>query len=661
MRSIKTVLVTLISIIIVIAFGILTAVNYVNTEKTIKAELEKSIAATAQSNAKEISLWIDLRRTEIEGLANSPIIASGNQQAIVSYLAAESKRLTFFSAFWVADLYGIWYSPLGTTGSISERPYFKEILSTGKTVVSDPLIGKADGKMACVVAVPITVDGKTIGILGGNIKMDELIQHIGSITVGQTGYATLAQMDGLIIAHPVKDYIMQYNPLQDDGLNSRLREIYKQQSSGNTGVAHYAAGDANRYIAYAPIPGLKWTLNINAIVDEFTGPLRSLLFSSLMTTGMILIIAVFLILVAVKKITQPIALLQKAAENIAKGDLSTTDFTITTQNELGQLAKSFSDMVQNLRGLIRQVIETAEQVLAASEELAAGAEQSSRSVTQVADAISDVANGAEQQVKASDDTCGLTEQMSLQIEQATAIVCQATDYSIQAAKVSETGGQSVDEAVSQITAIEETVNNSAQVVAQLGEKSKEIGQIVDMISRIAGQTNLLALNAAIEAARAGKQGRGFTVVAEEVRKLAEQSQDAAKQIATLINEIQRETDKAVDAMAEGTREVKVGTEVVAAAGRAFKKINALITQVSEQARASTTDMQELTGASQQIAETVKEFDKQSKRAAGQVQKVSAATQEQSASIEEIVSASQNLAKLAQNLQTAVGKFRISSF
>ena len=216
----------------------------------------------------------------------------------------------------------------------------------------------------------------------------------------------------------------------------------------------------------------------------------------------------------------------------------------------------------------------------------------------------------------------------------------------------------MDKAVVQMAHIEQTVIASAQVVAKLGDRSKEIGQIVDTISGIAGQTNLLALNAAIEAARAGEQGRGFAVVAEEVRKLAEQSQEAAKQIATLIGEIQSETDQAVVAMNNGTREVKLGAEVVNASGQSFQEITGLVMQVSGQVKEISAAIEQMASGSQQIVESVKQIDELSKTASGEAQTVSAATEEQSASMEEIASSSQALANLAQNLRQAVSKFQI---
>ena len=359
-----------------------------------------------------------------------------------------------------------------------------------------------------------------------------------------------------------------------------------------------------------------------------------------------------------RMITRPLQFMVSACQELAAGDFRDKPRKMLRKDEFGQLADALVGMRSNLQMAFRQVNEMAEQVAASSEELTAGAEQSAQAVTQVAEAIGNIAQGAEKQLQSVDETSAVVEQLSAGIQQAAASANEVADHSAQAADKAKDGNLSVEKAIGQMSNIEQTVNNSAQVVSKLGERSKEIGQIVNTISGIAGQTNLLALNAAIEAARAGEQGRGFAVVADEVRKLAEQSQEAAKQIAGLISEIQGDTDKAVVAMDEGTREVKLGTEVVAAAGKVFEEIAVLIANVSGQVKEASAAMQQMAGGSQQIVASVTTINNLSKTAMGDAQSVSAATEEQSASMEEIASSSENLAKLAQNLHAAVSQFQV---
>ena len=248
--------------------------------------------------------------------------------------------------------------------------------------------------------------------------------------------------------------------------------------------------------------------------------------------------------------------------------------------------------------------------------------------------------------------------MSAGIQQVAANTNNVAGTSDKTAVAAQEGNQAIETAVKQMNTIEQTVSKSATVVEKLGERSKEIGQIVDTISGIAGQTNLLALNAAIEAARAGEQGKGFAVVAEEVRKLAEQSQEAAKQIADLIGGIQAETETAVSAMQDGTKEVRKGSEVVNTAGKDFAAIATLVKEVSKEVQDISAAIQQMASGSQQIVDSVKSIDNISKNTAEHAQTVSAAAEEQSASMEQIAASSQSLAKMAETLQSAISHFKI---
>jgi len=359
-----------------------------------------------------------------------------------------------------------------------------------------------------------------------------------------------------------------------------------------------------------------------------------------------------------KIISKPLIAVVGNVQEISNGNLAIQGVNFNSNDEVGQLIKAVNNMAKHLRTLIKNVAQSAEQLAASSEQLTASAEQSAQAATQVASTVTEMASGAEKQSKAIDDISITIEHMSVNVQQAAAnshVVANSTNKTAQTALE---GLEAIANANRQMASIEKTVNNSALVVSKLGERSKEIGQIVDTISGIAGQTNLLALNAAIEAARAGEQGRGFAVVAEEVRKLAEQSQEAAKHIAGLISEIQIDTDSAVVAMNDGTNEVKKGTEVVTLAGQSFDNIANLVTEVSEQIKEISTTMQQMATDSQHIVSAVQEIDNISKDALGHTQTVSAATEEQSASMEQIAASSQSLANLAEGLQLEIQTFKM---
>jgi len=365
-------------------------------------------------------------------------------------------------------------------------------------------------------------------------------------------------------------------------------------------------------------------------------------------------------LLLVRSIINPLQHTQQVVNEMATGNLTVTvdSDIVARKDEIGSLATAFNHMNANFKMLISQVSQSAEQIAASSQQFTASADQSAQAANQVASSIVNVANGAEQQLVAANNTCTLVEDMSLNIGKIAANANQVSSQSELASGKAQDGRKSVDQAINQMSQIEQTVNTSADVVAKLGERSNEIGQIIDTISGIAGQTNLLALNAAIEAARAGEQGKGFAVVAEEVRKLAEQSQEAAKQIGTLITEIKGETDKAVVAMNEGTREVQAGTSAVNIAGQTFTDIAIMVSDVSAEVKSISAAIEQMASVSRTIVSAVQKIDSVSKSAVAEAQTVSAATEEQSASMEEIASSSQALAKMATELNETIMKFKI---
>ena len=356
-------------------------------------------------------------------------------------------------------------------------------------------------------------------------------------------------------------------------------------------------------------------------------------------------------------INNSLQIIQTALNKLRDGDFRITPRTFTKNDEFGALADSLADMRENVNKLLKDIHQSSETVASSSQELTASSDQSAQVTNNIAQSISDVAAMNEQQSDSVNTTVSAAKQISANIEEIASNANIASSNAEAASKEAGDGGNSIRTAISQMESIEKVVSESAAVVNELGEHSKEIGMIVETITGIAEQTNLLALNAAIEAARAGDQGRGFAVVAEEVRKLAAESQEAAEKIANLIGTIQSKTENAVQSMNAGTSEVKKGSAIVKKSGIAFNHIIELNNGVAKQVKgiAQTTD--EVAKASTNVTNAIQNVEQASKKVADQTQTVSAATEEQSASMEEIASASQNLAEIAQKLNEDVNRFK----
>lgn len=359
----------------------------------------------------------------------------------------------------------------------------------------------------------------------------------------------------------------------------------------------------------------------------------------------------------IRLITRPIRVMQRLMENAASGDL-TVHGDYVSKDEIGSLTHSFNAMIDGLRNLMKNISENSLSLSAMSEELSASAEQAGQAATHITESIQEVSAGTEKQlenVQTTEETIG---QMSIGINQISNYSQRISEKAFLASESAIDGKQAIKQSVVQMNVIQSSVSNASRSITELGEETENIGTIVEFISDIAGQTNLLALNAAIEAARVGEQGKGFTVVANEVRKLSEQTSNAVSKISDFIESIQSKVKASVADMEVGTKEVAEGTVVINAVNKSFDKIYNVIGEV-------TSEIQEISSSVQRIAvgteEVVKSFQIVSEIAsvsAAETQTVSAATEEQLASTEEIAASANSLSNMAEDLQSYVSHFKV---
>lgn len=381
---------------------------------------------------------------------------------------------------------------------------------------------------------------------------------------------------------------------------------------------------------------------------------RVLLGIPLITLVLSIILAYFI----TRLIVNPLNNIVELAERVAEGDLAIEQQAIASKDEVGKLSVAFNRMIANLHSLVLKISQSSQRVSASSEELLAITEENSSAVTQIAATISNISTGAERQSTKIDHTTSTIEEAFASIREVSDDSTSAKVLTNKTSAATKEGLEAVNKAIDQMDRVGEASEEVQKAIDKVALSSHNINDIINVISEIAQQTNLLALNAAIEAARAGEKGSGFAVVAEEVRKLAEQSQQAAREITVLINDNQSNIENAVKTMNLGVANIKDGVITVNTAGTAFNQISELVEQVQTQIERIAVTIQDMAVGSEQIVLSVEEIDKISNESADHVQRVSASIQEQTASIEQINFSSQELAKMALELEESVERFRV---
>lgn len=533
-----------------------------------------------------------------------------------------------------------WYK-LGTT---SER----------SVVYSDPYFDTTTNVTMVTATVPFyDQQKKLLGMITGDIDLASIQRMVSQIKIGQSGWAFLLDGKGNYISFPDAEKVMKLKVTEDETFGSVGKTLMEKAE----GTVPFTDKNGKNQLYFQKLGETNWTLALVMPERELFAPLQALL----LKLGVISLAGVAVVVAAIilysRSLTRPIQAANQLSFALAEGDFTKT-MDVQTEDEFGQMARNFNAMANNLKQILTKVSFSSQQVAATSQQLTASAEETSRATEQISSSIQEVAAGADKQAAGALHGSQIVAEISQGMELITERIQTVADSSVTASGKATNGNQVITKAINQMNLIQQRIASTSAVVNLLGEKSKEIEQIISLITSISGQTNLLALNAAIEAARAGEHGRGFAVVADEVRKLAEQSSLAAEQVRSIVSEIQHDTAQAIDAMQEGTDALSEGMILADQSGEAFADILSATDTLSALAQEVSAVVQQVHSGTSMMVTSMEQIALISEQSSGNSQTVAAAAEEQNASMEEIASASHMLAKMAEELQQSVSIFKL---
>ena len=638
--------------------GYYTAYN--NLSEAVNEEIVANINAERESvdgwlkeKAKPVTSQADLM-TELEK-APWMQLDTFDMQLLLS-VAASDKDIQEMTRGDENGMFLPFYSP-DETGKTDPRmrPWYAQAREAGKTVYTDVYKSKSSGDLVVSAVAPFYgVNKEFRGAICGDITLAVLKEQVQRIKYRDQGNGYIIEKTGKLLAASGKEQPMS-EAKDIKGIGEKLDSMFQ---SGSGYFTFEDADGVSQVLAYTTVPTTGWLIAMAVPMDYVFGPLNHmrLVYGMLTVIGFLLIVGMCFYFAL--GITRPIVALEGQATQLADGNLRVNKLPVTSGDEIGSLTNAFNTMQEHLHDLIAKMASTSEQVAASSEQLTANAHQSADASVHVAETISEVSMGMDQQLTDIDGAKKNVDSVFVDITAMTEKTKKVTAAALTTSEAAKRGEQLMQDATTKMAHIEKSVMNSADVVRTLGDSSQQIGQIVEAISAIADQTNLLALNAAIEAARAGEHGRGFAVVADEVRKLAAESQESAEQIKARILTIQNDTANAVAAMEEGKNEVQSGAEAIRTVGEQFQDIMSQVNGIKNQIDEIGVSVHSVSEGAGNIVEAVDSIDSISRKTAEHTNTISSSTESQSASNEEIAAASQSLAHLAADMQTAINKFKL---
>ncbi|MGM9924799.1 MAG: methyl-accepting chemotaxis protein [Bacillus sp. (in: firmicutes)] len=480
-------------------------------------------------------------------------------------------------------------------------------------------------------------------------------------TFGKSGYLLAMETDGTSIMNPTNEGDDLTALISEDGVNIG-QELLKQGKEGGYAYYKWTNTITNEieskvtYVEREPIWG--WYIGASAYTSEFNSKAVEVLQMIALISAVAIIICGLLSYYFANRMTKPLVRISKELTRAANGDLSGVDIDIYAEDEIGKVTRDFNHMKNNLKHLLTRISHSTEQVAASAQELTASADETSRATEEINHSIQLVATGAESSTTNLEESSQALEEVTIAVQNMAESANALSEKGTMIANQAQEGHVFVDQTVQQMKSIHNKVTDSGNVLQALEASSAEISEITTVITGIADQTNLLALNASIEAARAGEHGRGFAIVAEEVRKLAEQSQASANQISQLIKQIQANMLESTSSMNLVKQEVVQGLHVAAQAEENFEGISAAVHEMDTMVSDMAAAIEQMSASSEEVSASVGNITSAIKESTNCTVNVAAATEEQSASMEQIAASAVVLSKLSADLQQQISQFKV---